>query len=162
MLTKKCFSDLACEYSDLIYDEFLEKVYGLNQCTSEDFYDDKDDYKLQLEFLKAGYRSAEDLEDYSIDIDILGSIRGIGNIINIFNNTYITNNYTNIEATGYVHIQAAASTVWTIINPLGFCPNVTIVDQNEQRISGQVNYDTTCTVITITFNAPFSGKAFLS
>jgi hypothetical protein len=164
MLIKKSLSDLSCEYSNMIYEKFLEKVYGLNACSPEYFYDHKEDYVLQIAFLKSGLKTIKDLNALDVDLNFLGKIQGAGKFFNLYNNTYITNNYTssNISATGYTHTQTIAATVWTITNPLEYCPNVTIVDGNNQRISGQVVYSGACATITITFNSPVSGKAYLS
>jgi hypothetical protein len=161
MLSKLCFSDLACEFSSKIYDEFLDKVYGLNNCTQEGTYDERDEYLLQLDLKSAGIKSTLDLKKEGIDVNLIDGIKGVGKFFIIYNNiNYITNN--NVGASGFVHIQAISSTTWTIINPLAFCPNVTTINTNGDTIYGQVSYSTDCKTITITFNSAIAGKAYLS
>lgn len=166
MLTKKCYSDVACEFADYIYEKFLERNYGVNACSAEGTYDHREDYILQLDFLARGYKTVEDLRKANVDLSILDGIKGVGKFFNIYNNSYVTNNYyntyNNITSAGYVHTQAVASATWTIHNPLEYCPNVTIVDTSNQRISGQINYNSDCTIITVTFNSAIAGKAYLS
>lgn len=162
-MLNKCFSELACEYSDNIYDEFLIRIYGINSCPKRDCPDSRDDLMLQLELAKAGYKNAYELEKYNISLDMLEGINGVGNLYNIINNTYITNNYSEVTSAGYVHNQAVASTVWTISNPLGYYPNITIVDNNGLVINAQIEYDASDFIsIILTFSEPVAGRAFLS
>lgn len=163
---KRCYSDIVCEYSQLVYDEFLRKVYGINSCANDQLYENKEDYKLELAIKSSGLLSVAELEESGIKVRDLENVRGYGNLYNVSNNTYITNNYTTTineyTATGYVHNQVVASSVWTIIHGLGFCPNVTVIDTTGQEIKGQVNYNSDCSVVTITFNSAIAGKAYLS
>lgn len=162
MLTKKSFSTLACEYGEYVYENFLNKSYGLNSCSPEGTWEDKEDYQLSLILLKSGYKTYADLANQNVDLSILSQIKGYNKFYNIYNNTYITNNYTNIESTGFVYTQTVPAITWTVLNQLPFCPNVSIVDPNGQKISGQVTYSTNCVSITITFNTAMSGKAYFS
>jgi hypothetical protein len=61
----------------------------------------------------------------------------------------------------FVHNQSSASNTWTINHGLGYRPNVTVVDNNETQVEGDVQYQNDNTVI-IRFVAEFSGKAYLS
>lgn len=62
---------------------------------------------------------------------------------------------------GYVHVQSAPSTTWTINHDLGFIPNITVVDSAGTVIEGSYNYANETTVV-LTFAGAFSGKAYLS
>lgn len=66
-------------------------------------------------------------------------------------------------ATGtyYVHDQSIASAVWVIDHTLDYAPNVTIVDSTGREVEGEVAY-TGPSQITVSFTAPFAGKAYLS
>lgn len=61
----------------------------------------------------------------------------------------------------YVHNQAVAAVTWVIDHPLGFRPNVTVVDSAGETVEGEVIYTDTDT-ITLHFSAAFSGIAYLS
>lgn len=162
-MTRRCLSDVASEYAHRIYDEYLDEVYGIDSCSLDCRYDDKKDYKLEIDLLRSGM-SVEGAAAAEIDLGLLGDIKKIAKISIVYNNTYVTNNYTaSTSGSGYVHHQPTPSATWTIDNPLGIYPNITIVDTNGQRISGQINYNnSTSAVITVTFNSPVAGRAYLS
>lgn len=66
------------------------------------------------------------------------------------------------ENAGYRHYQSTAAAVWTIIHPLAFQPNVTVVDSTGREVwPGEVEYLTSDT-IRLVFSAAFGGQAFLS
>lgn len=62
---------------------------------------------------------------------------------------------------GYVHNQGAPASTWVVTHALSFYPNVTVVDSAGTVVVGNVHYDSP-TQLTLTFSAPFSGKAYLS
>lgn len=53
------------------------------------------------------------------------------------------------------------SKLWTITHDLGKFPSVTIVDDNNEVVIGAIDYKST-NQITISFNTPFVGCAFLN
>ena len=61
----------------------------------------------------------------------------------------------------YIHDQATAASVWTIVHNLGKYPSVSVVDTGGNLVCGNVEYvdDDTCVV---TFNAAFKGTAYLN
>lgn len=61
----------------------------------------------------------------------------------------------------YVHVQAAASSIWTVNHTLGGYPSVTVVDTASTTVIGEVSYISTSQV-RISFTAPFSGYAYLT
>jgi len=61
----------------------------------------------------------------------------------------------------YTHIQTAALASWTIEHFLGKYPSVSIVDSANDEVYGEVNHIDINT-LTVSFSAPFSGKAFLN
>jgi hypothetical protein len=165
----KNYCELLSEYSSMVYEEFQRSAYGIQSCGDEDHYYDKDEYKLHIDLMNSGYKTAceiRSLENGSItlpdknddDIDI--------NLYIIYKNTYITNNYTQTNsssATGYVFTQASPSTVWTITNPLGYFPNVLVTTLAGQLMVGEVDIDPLNPAnVIIRFNDAVSGKAFLS
>jgi hypothetical protein len=62
----------------------------------------------------------------------------------------------------YRHVQATASTVWSIPHGLSFLPNVSAVDSTGREIwPGAVDYPNATTVV-LTFSAAVGGEAYLS
>lgn len=65
------------------------------------------------------------------------------------------------EVDSYVHTQGSASYMWTITHNLDKYPSVTVVDNDDDVVYGEVNYQSKNTVV-ITFGAEFAGKAYLN
>ena len=65
------------------------------------------------------------------------------------------------DADTYVHRQDTASSTWVIVHGLGKFPSVTVVDSGNSVVVGTVTYDSP-NQVTITFEASFSGKAYLN
>lgn len=61
----------------------------------------------------------------------------------------------------YIHTQSVSASTWTINHNLGFNPAVSIVDSGENVVIGDVTYISTNT-LSVSFNASFGGKAYLS
>jgi hypothetical protein len=61
----------------------------------------------------------------------------------------------------YTHSQGVVASVWTISHSLGKKPSVTVVDSGGNTIDGAIDY-TDLNNLTITFNAGFTGQAFLN
>lgn len=61
----------------------------------------------------------------------------------------------------YVYTQNVSSAVWVINHGLNKYPSVSVVDSAGSMVVGSVLYDS-LNQITITFSAPFSGKAFFN
>jgi hypothetical protein len=61
----------------------------------------------------------------------------------------------------YIHTQSVSASTWTINHNLGFNPAVSIVDSGEIVVIGDVTYISTNT-LSVSFNASFGGKAYLS
>lgn len=61
----------------------------------------------------------------------------------------------------YVHTQNIAAATWIIQHNMYKYPSVSVVDSAENQVVGDVEY-TTLNSLTITFTAPFSGKAYLN
>jgi hypothetical protein len=61
----------------------------------------------------------------------------------------------------YVHTQGSASASWTIAHSLGKKPSVTVQDGSGNDVEGSVAY-TDDNNLTITFNTPFAGVAYLN
>ena len=57
--------------------------------------------------------------------------------------------------------QSAASNIWTITHTLDKKPSITVVDSGDNKVYGKIDYIDNNT-LTITFNAAFSGKAYLN
>jgi len=61
----------------------------------------------------------------------------------------------------YIHTQGSSASTWTINHNLGFYPSVTVVDNGDNVVVGDVNYISTNS-LTVSFSAVFGGKAYLS
>lgn len=61
----------------------------------------------------------------------------------------------------YVHNQLVSASTWTITHNLGFFPAVTILDSGDHVVIGDVLYISE-NQLSVTFNATFGGKAYLS
>lgn len=61
----------------------------------------------------------------------------------------------------FEHDQGLPASVWTIIHNLGRKPSITVVNNSGIVVYGRMEYIDDNT-LTITFSAPFSGKAYLN
>ena len=61
----------------------------------------------------------------------------------------------------FVFTQGIPSATWNITHNLGKFPSVSVVDSRQQLMYGDTEYFNENS-LTITFSAPFSGKAFLN
>lgn len=72
-----------------------------------------------------------------------------------------TNLYYSPSRVAHVYDKNVASNSWTINHNLGFYPNVTVQDSGGSIVEGEISY-TNSNSLTVTFQASFSGKAYLS
>lgn len=61
----------------------------------------------------------------------------------------------------YVHLQLSASNIWEIQHNLNKYVSVVIVDSGESVVFGDIEYNDN-NKVTVTFQAVFSGKAYLN
>lgn len=61
----------------------------------------------------------------------------------------------------YTHNQGSSSSTWTITHNLGYFPSVTVVDNGNNVVIGDVSY-ISANQVSISFSASFGGKAYLS
>lgn len=62
----------------------------------------------------------------------------------------------------YTHVQSAASSTWSVTHNLGNRPGgVMVVDSAETMVLGDVTH-VSDNALTISFSAPFGGKAYIS
>lgn len=62
----------------------------------------------------------------------------------------------------YVHTQAVPSASWTVTHNLGYYPGgVSVIDSAGTKVYGDVTFVTENSLV-VTFNAAFSGKAYIS
>jgi hypothetical protein len=71
------------------------------------------------------------------------------------------NKYFEVGRVSYEHTQGSSSNSWVIEHNLGFKPNVTVVDSAGNIVEGEIAY-TNSNSITVSFQASFSGYAYLS
>ena len=73
----------------------------------------------------------------------------------------VENLYFTVERVSYVHTQDVASSSWIIQHNLGFYPNIVVKDSAGSVVEGEIDYDS-ANQVTLTFQATFSGTAYLS
>jgi hypothetical protein len=73
----------------------------------------------------------------------------------------LENKYFTVERVSHEHTQGSASNSWVIEHNLGFKPNVTVVDSAGNIVEGEITY-TNSNSLTVSFQASFSGYAYLS
>ena len=61
----------------------------------------------------------------------------------------------------YAHTQSVASASWSIAHNLNKYPSVTITDSAGDEVEGEVRYNG-LNSLTLSFSAPFAGKAYLN
>lgn len=61
----------------------------------------------------------------------------------------------------YTHNQGTSSSTWTITHNLGYYPSVTVVDNGNNVVIGDVSY-VSVNQVSVSFSASFGGKAYLS
>jgi hypothetical protein len=61
----------------------------------------------------------------------------------------------------YTHNQMSSSSTWTINHNLGYFPSVTVVDNGNNVVIGDVSY-ISINQVSVSFSASFGGKAYLS
>ena len=61
----------------------------------------------------------------------------------------------------YTHNQGSSSSTWVITHNLGYFPSVTVVDNGNNVVIGDVSY-ISANQVSISFSASFGGKAYLS
>jgi hypothetical protein len=61
----------------------------------------------------------------------------------------------------YVYHQIVISATWTITHNLEKFPSVSVVDSGGNEVEGDIQFET-ANVVKLTFNAPFSGTAYLN
>jgi hypothetical protein len=83
------------------------------------------------------------------------------NPVNPVNLTLSSESTLVIQSANYVHTQGTASNSWVVNHNLGKYCSVTIVDNNDDVVIGEIHYNSVDRV-TLTFTAAFSGKAFFN
>lgn len=66
-----------------------------------------------------------------------------------------------VSGQSYAHSQSVASASWVIAHNLNKYPSVTITDSAGDQVEGEVRYNG-LNSLTVSFSAPFAGKAYLN
>lgn len=72
-----------------------------------------------------------------------------------------TLNFVLPVAGAYTHNQGTSASTWTITHNLGYYPSVTVVDNGDNVVIGDVSY-ISANQVSVSFSASFGGKAYLS
>lgn len=97
---------------------------------------------------------------YNISLEYVNGVGGLVKNKDYFI-TMLMYDYEEFSDKNYVHIQDASSATWVVSHGLNKYPSVSVVDSAGSTVVGYVFYDT-LNQVTITFSAPFSGKAFFN
>ena len=65
------------------------------------------------------------------------------------------------SGTNYVYTQSSASDTWVVNHNLNKYCSVTVVDDNNDVVIGEIHYNS-ANQVTLTFTAAFSGRAFFN
>jgi len=68
---------------------------------------------------------------------------------------------TGVSDKNFIHTQSASSSSWVVTHNLNKYPSVTVVDSAGTVVIGAVDYNS-LNQATLTFNAPFGGKAYFN
>ncbi len=136
-------------FANAYFDEYKKVKYGIKTCRSTG--------KLWLDQLRYDlieYSGEEDFCSQCGGVDLsrlkIDFPSGVGGCCNVVQ-----------KGKSFVFTQDPAATVWVIIHNMGYVPNVFMEDLNGNDILGVVAIVNN-NEITITFNNPVAGKAYLS
>lgn len=107
----------------------------------------------QLEELQAG--SINNAEDVIAIVDSSTNETKKVKVSELFNSNQA------FSDKNYVHNQVSVSSTWIVVHNLNKFPSVTVVDSAGTSVIGEVVHDSVSQA-TISFSAPFSGKAFFN
>ena len=109
----------------------------------------------------SGGGGATSLSELS-DVDTSGASSGDTLIFDEQSQKWLAQSPQEVEGDkNYVHIQMQASDTWEVVHNLGKYPSVTVVSDSGNTVVGDVVY-TGLNSLTITFNAVFSGRAYMN
>lgn len=97
---------------------------------------------------------------YTITLDYVNSVGGLVKNKDYFI-TMLTYDYEESSDKTFAYQQAVPSASWTVTHNLNKYPSVSVVDSANRVVFGDVVYDS-LNQATLTFSAPFSGKAFFN
>lgn len=97
---------------------------------------------------------------YTISLEFVNGVGGLVRDSDYFI-TMLFYDYEEYGDKNYLHQQDVPSSDWVVNHNLNKFPSVSIVDSANREVVGQVTYDS-LNQATLTFSAPFSGKAFFN
>ena len=89
------------------------------------------------------------------------SAGSVGTLNQVLTSSVTGTAWANSSVATFTFIQAAAATVWNIPHNLGKFPSVSIINNNNIVINGEITYIDNNN-ITLTFSAGFAGTAYLN
>jgi len=92
---------------------------------------------------------------------VIGTDSATGNTANFVLSDMVSFMETNIKLPTYIFEQVQAASSWVITHNLGKFPSVEIIDTGGNLVLGEITYNS-INQVTLTFNAAFSGKAYLN
>lgn len=136
-------SELKCKVAASTYHKMIKDSYGIKDCCGQ--YDENE------------------VQEDRLLISLYCGPFNIENIRNGFKNPVKKKSKkVSIKPSSlYIFDQVQESTIWIINHNKGYNPNVSAFDNDNNQISGIVNY-TDVNNLTITFSSAQAGKAYLS
>ena len=100
--------------------------------------------------------------DIDVDNDVIAIVDSSGVQTKKATLSVITDAVTSaVSDKHYTHNQLASSTVWNVNHQLNKFPSVTVVDSAGTKVVGEIDFVDSMNC-TLTFSAPFSGRAFFN
>ena len=146
------------KFADTIFKDYRSERYGITHCCPNDiskFQIKKnicDWENAKLDVLVTETTISTNVDPIEVCLVTVGSYIG-----GISSNTDLSD----LGDKHYTHNQVSASSIWIINHDLEKYPSTTVVDSGGNVVIGDVQH-ISLNRLTITFNASFSGKAYLN
>lgn len=136
-------SELKCKLAAAVYSKMTKEAYGIKDCCGQYDEDEVEDERLlislycgpfNIDDIKNGFKEPKKKKPGKIKVK---------------------------PQSLFIHSQTSASDFWTVNHNLGYNPNVTVFNEDNEKIIGTVTY-TSANTLQITFSTAQSGKAYLS
>ena len=156
--------DIEQNFAQQVYVVFREKKFGITPCCYSD-YEDAVINKTLSDWRYSKSNKTVLIEKSGVFIEPLAPINKKASMTCPPNpsNVCTIEDICSLRSSAATYTQCFESALasWVITHNLGKFPSVTIVDTNNEIVIGDVDY-TSSNIITVTFNNPFAGCAFLN
>mgnify|MGYP003624649924 FL=1 len=152
-------------FAQQVYVLFREKKFGITPCCYSDYESAVLNKALCDWRYSASNKSVMSTDEVGVFIEPLAIINTKASMACPPNpsNVCTIEDIANLRNSAGTYSQCFDSAIatWVITHNLGKFPSVTIVDVNNEIVIGDIDY-TSSNIVTVTFNNPFAGCAFLN